>query len=210
MSQVSTGIRKILELSKFYSLFQWVLGAEQSRALIIEHYLNIQPGMSLLDIGCGPADILEKLPTDCHYVGFDFQPSYIESAKKRYGNRGEFYCANVASHTFSQDERFDRIYVGALLHHLEDSEVESLLQSIHNLLSPGGYLIAVENVFCDEQSWLAKKIIGFDRGQNVRTAEGYTHLLQKYFSHIEYEIRHDLLRIPYTHILLRCSHEKIS
>ncbi|RKZ63742.1 MAG: class I SAM-dependent methyltransferase, partial [Candidatus Parabeggiatoa sp. nov. 3] len=46
--------------------------------------------------------------------------------------------------------------------------------------------------------------ISKDRGQNVRTQEGYLELASQVFSNITTDIRHDLLRIPYTHFILEC------
>ena len=92
----------------------------------------------------------------------------------------------------------------ALLHHLDDDTVRRLMETVSGLLKPGGQLFSLENVFVPEQSFLARKIIESDRGQNVRTVEGYLELLRPWFTRVEHEVRHDLLRIPYTHLLTSC------
>jgi hypothetical protein len=48
--------------------------------------------------------------------------------------------------------------------------------------------------------WLLAK----DRGKFVRTREEYLRLALARFSKVESHVRHDLLRIPYTHLIMRC------
>jgi hypothetical protein len=43
-----------------------------------------------------------------------------------------------------------------------------------------------------------------DRGRYVRTAESYLALAGEFFSSVEYETRHDLLRVPYDHFIMAC------
>ena len=43
-----------------------------------------------------------------------------------------------------------------------------------------------------------------DRGKFVRTREEYLRLASARFPKVEPHLRHDLLRIPYTHLIMRC------
>jgi hypothetical protein len=89
------------------------------------------------------------------------------------------------------------------LHHLSNEEVDGLLGKLPALLKKDGFIFNIENTFVDDQSFFERKLIEMDRGKNVRTPEGYLLYFNKYFSQTSYEIRHDLLRVPYTHILIR-------
>jgi hypothetical protein len=51
---------------------------------------------------------------------------------------------------------------------------------------------------------LARFILRRDRGQHVRQRDEYLALAREVFPQLEYEVRHDLMRIPYTHLILRC------
>jgi hypothetical protein len=56
----------------------------------------------------------------------------------------------------------------------------------------------------DDQSRAAKYLLSRDRGQFVRDEKGYTGLAKTRFDEVRVSIRHDLLHIPYTHIILEC------
>lgn len=205
MAQIKSGLKTILEQPIVYSVFQTVLGSRRSTRTIIDQYLKFENGMKVLDIGCGPADILDQIDQRIDYLGIDFENAYIEKARKRYGDRGQFFCKNALDLVEEQKGSFDRILVLALLHHLEDKEVDELLSALSKLLAKDGFLFILENTFTSDQSFLARKIIEMDRGLNVREPEGYLRHCRKYFANCKSEIRHDLLRIPYTHILISCS-----
>lgn len=201
MVQIRTGIRKILEIPLVYKTFQEALTTDSGRKEFFERYLPVREGDSVLDVGCGPADILKYLPTNITYTGVDFEPSYIEAAQKKYGNRGKFICSDVSEIDHGQNQ-FDVIYLGGVLHHLEDQQVLNLLGKLKKLLKPKGYFFSNDPCFQDGQNPIAKFIISKDRGQNVRQVDGYRNLLKTVFPVVDCEVRHDLIKIPYTHILL--------
>ena len=58
------------------------------------------------------------------------------------------------------------------------------------------------------QSRIARAVIQRDRGMNVRSPEGYRALAEPYFGEVRADVRHDLLRIPYSHALLTCAEPK--
>ena len=47
-------------------------------------------------------------------------------------------------------------------------------------------------------------MISRDRGQNVRSLEGYRGLAQSHFNRVDSQCLHNLLHIPYSHTLLAC------
>jgi cyclopropane fatty-acyl-phospholipid synthase-like methyltransferase len=181
------------------------VGSGRGMSIIVSEYIKPYDGMRILDVGCGPADILHHINNDVYYYGFDLDPSYIKKAQDKFGNRGHFICQSVNDFDFSPlEEKFDRIVITGVLHHLDDNEIIKLFSVLKNLLKPDGYLIAVENTFVGDQSMLANIIISLDRGQNVRTPQGYIALIKDFFKNTSYSIRHDLLNIPYTHIIITC------
>jgi hypothetical protein len=71
-------------------------------------------------------------------------------------------------------------------------------------MKPGARLVTLDGVWTDDQSHIVKYLLARDRGRFVRSAAGYRELAAKVFSKIESSIRHDLLRIPYTMLILTC------
>ena len=79
-----------------------------------------------------------------------------------------------------------------------------LFQIAHSALKPRGKLVTLDGVWTNDQSRAARYLLARDRGQFVRSQEQYVNLASQEFSTIKASIRHDLLRIPYTHIILEC------
>ena len=82
MSQINTGIRSILSNAFIYESFQKIMGMHKVRKELVSKYITPYNVDSVLDIGCGPADILEFLP-HLDYYGFDISKKYINKAKKK-------------------------------------------------------------------------------------------------------------------------------
>jgi SAM-dependent methyltransferase len=205
MSQITTGVRKVLSLPAAYDAAQRLLGAERSRRLLCSDHIRVGPGDVVLDVGCGTGVILDHLPQGVRYFGFDLSESYIRAAEKRYGNRGTFACRDVS--TLDEDElpKCQVALAIGLLHHLDDNEVVRLLSSLHGRLAPGGRLVTVDPAYWNPQSGVAKFLISRDRGQNVRTGPGYEALVPDRYSSIRLVRRDDLLNVPYTHAIMECS-----
>ena len=205
MPQITQGIRSILSSSFFYTLFQKIVGQDRSYSISVKNYMRPSNRDRILDIGCGPADILSYLPP-VEYIGFDASQKYIDTAKKRYGNRGKFICELVTSSTLQYQSYFDIVLAFGILHHLDDSEAEKLFDLAYTALKPGGKLVTIDPCYTENQSPFARWIISKDRGQNVRDQKGYLTLAYNLFPppHTLCNIRHNLLRIPYTHIIMEC------
>jgi len=74
----------------------------------------------MLDIGCGPGEILGFLPTSVKYHGYDLSREYIHSAIEKYDGRGHWYCASVSDMQVKEYGAFDIVMANGVLHHLED------------------------------------------------------------------------------------------
>lgn len=204
MSHRSTGIYRIFESAFVYERFQRLLGSDASRRRYVRELLRPSPGARILDIGCGPGTILDYLPEDADYAGYDLNPGYIEEARRRYPGRGRFFCARVED---APDEPggFDLVLATAILHHLDDPEAGRLVASAWRHLRPGGSLVTIDPVRHPGQSPVARLLVALDRGRRVRTPEGYRGLVAERFPSVETTLLTDLLPIPYSHFLMRAS-----
>ncbi|MGA7936740.1 MAG: class I SAM-dependent methyltransferase [Kovacikia sp.] len=204
MPQITQGIRSVLSIPDIYSLFGQMIGGASGRKIFVREYIRPKRGDRMLDIGCGPGDIVPYLTESVEYLGFDASQEYIESARKRFGDRATFICEPVSTKTLEQQSYFDIVLAVGILHHLDDAEALQLFHLAKAALKPGGRLITLDGVYIDKQSFCARYIISKDRGQNVRTKAEYLAIATQVFSEITVSIRHDMLRIPYTHLILEC------
>jgi SAM-dependent methyltransferase len=196
-------LRSILSISRAYELFWSGVGGPRCARAFSEEYVRSKPGDLILDIGCGPGTILPFLPKGTRYTGFDVSPAYIESARKRFPE-ATFLCERISEYTLPQRSSYDAVLASGILHHVDDDEARQLFSIAREALKPGGKLVTIDPVFTEDQSPVARYLLQRDRGEFVREREGYERIASSVFAHIEATVRHDLLRIPYTHVILEC------
>lgn len=202
MSQITTGVRRVLANSSVYDAFQALVGGARARRRICDEYFEIRAGMSVLDVGCGTSEILDLLPEGVRYFGIDLAQPYIDAARARYGERGSFSCADITLLAPDDLPPCDLAIAIGVLHHLDDQGVGRLLGNLHQRLAPNGRVITIDPALQPGQSPFARALIRRDRGQNVRQPEAYLALVPPQYSHRKVTVRHDLLRVPYTHAIV--------
>ena len=203
MAQVTRGVRALLSSPLLYESFQTVVGARRARRLFIEDHVKPSPSDRILDVGCGTGAILDSMPA-VQYVGFDLSAKYIEVARKKYRHCGSFHVGDVSEVHVRLDDEFDIVLAFGLLHHLDDRDVLSLLVASRRLLRSGGRLVTIDGVIAEGQHPFARWMIRRDRGQNVRTESALQSLATQQFTSVKTVLRRDLLRIPYTHVVMEC------
>lgn len=196
--------KSLLSFPEAYRLLMRALGGEKSTTIYLAEYVKPSCGERVLDLGCGPADMLSFLG-DVTYTGLDVSPEYIAAAKRRFGTRGRFWCADVGLASLEQERsQFDLVLATGVLHHLDDERACSLFDLAHLALRPGGRLITLDGCYVPEQSSIARWMLDKDRGKFIRPRSEYTRLAARRFPELESFVRHDLLRTPYTHLIMRC------
>jgi SAM-dependent methyltransferase len=197
----------VLSLPAGYRLLRSVLGGGKLWRTYLDEYVQPAPGEKVLDVGCGPADVLTYLP-NVEYTGIDYSPEYINSAKARFGSRGRFLCSDVSGVALEKERgTFDLAMATGVVHHLNDQQASDMFSLVHLALRPDGRLITFDGCYVPGQSKMARWTLSNDRGKFVRTLAEYQRLASAQFSKIKCHLRHDLLRIPYTHLIMRCSNQ---
>lgn len=203
MAQVTSGIRAIFSSPAIYSAFQNIMGARAFRIRFVEEFVRPFPGCTILDIGCGPADILAHLP-EVNYQGFDVSDAYIARARARFGQRGKFCCKELVRSDVEKMPQADIVLALGLLHHLDDATALHVMRLAFQALKPGGRLLTFDPCFDAGQNPVSRFLVGIDRGQNVRTKAGYESMANTVFESPRVEVRHRAW-IPYTHCFMECT-----
>lgn len=203
MSQTTNGIRKILSSPWVYEIFQGIMGAKTGRKFFVDKFVKPFDDANLLDIGCGPGDILEYLPS-ISYWGFDISDSYISRAKTKWGHKGNFICKELSSNDLKTLPKFDIVIAVGVLHHMDNTTAQNVANLAWEALKPGGRFVTIDPCYKDNQNYIARFIISRDRGLGVRTQSGYESLVSSVFFKVRSEV-HDKSWIPYTHCYMVCT-----
>ena len=184
-------------------MLQRSLGADRIRRICLNDFLKLRPGERVLDIGCGPGYILDYMPR-VDYVGFDTEPRYIEYAKKRFPDRGQFFCEHFDL------EHVQKLALISMQSCCSGSYITSttalrntLLRLLAQVMSPKGRVVTADACFTPDQSYLARWVAKSDRGQFVRNVPAYRSLFSEYFEIVESTIFHNTGRIPSTEVITR-------
>ena len=205
--KIAERLSSVLKIPAAYRLFRWLVGGKSSWKIYLTEYVKPVPGEKILDLGCGPADVLSYLPA-VSYTGLDISPEYIRSAEKRFGARGHFLCGDAGLATIqAAPDHFDLVLATGVIHHLDDAEAANLFDLARRVLRPAGRLITYDGCYVPQQSRLARWLLARDRGKFVRTRDDYLQLASAHFAQVETYLRHDLLRLPYTHLIMRCCNQ---
>src|SRR6266404_5856879 len=198
------GLHGWLKVPLLYNLLQDAIGGNALRRRFIRHHVRAKAGDKVIDIGCGPAQILPWLPA-VEYLGFDVSEAYIVSAKRKYPGRGIFVAGDTKA--VWDDPRFrdaDIVTALGILHHLDDEEAAHCLRFAYRVLKKGGRFVSFDACWVPNQGRLSRYIMSKDRGQNVRTEQAYRHLAEHVFQNVTSLVDMKPMRIPYVTVVLEC------
>jgi SAM-dependent methyltransferase len=194
--------KRALAVPLVFESYQSQIGAPACHRRFIREYVSPRAGEAILDVGCGTGVSLDFLPQPISYVGVDLSESYIQRANAQHGNQGAFFAADATVAVPQIAGPFDRAFAFGVLHHLSDGQVAGLIGNLVAWLKPGGSFTSIDPCFTQPQNAIARYLIRNDRGQFVRTPEALCGLFADKFS-VDAEVVTDMLRIPYTQVILR-------
>jgi ubiquinone/menaquinone biosynthesis C-methylase UbiE len=105
--------------------------------------LELQPGLTVLDLGCGPGADLESMAdavgVSGRVVGVDIDPKMVEAASTRFRDHPHVEVLLGDGHTLPfEDASFDRARMDRALQHVADPS--AVLSELLRVLEPGGLL----------------------------------------------------------------------
>lgn len=112
--------------------FVWQFGQD------LLELLDPKPGERVLDLGCGPGNLTEKISQrGADVVGIDSSPEMIGQARQNYPSLN-FVLGDAAQMQFQ--EEFDAVFSNAALHWMLDAD--AVADGIARALKKGGRLVA--------------------------------------------------------------------
>ena len=194
-------MRKALAVPALFDAYQAAVGANRAKTIFVDEWVRPEPGMRLLDIGCGTGAVVPFLPADCELVGIDVSELYIKAAQRRFGHRGIFLLGDASDPESDFGEDFDVAYAFGVLHHIPDALARSLIEGAMRRLKPGGRLVTIDPTLLDTgQGAVSRFIVSSDRGEHIRTPDEVAALFGSL--DIEVDTRQNLLRIPFANVIV--------
>ena len=188
-----------------YNLLQRLVGADRLRYRCIDK-LELSPGDTVLDVGCGPAYYFPRLPSPIAYYGFDTEPRYVRWAERRWAKAGATFRLGV----FDEEQAetlplVDAVLLLGILHHLSDDQSTDLLHLAARALSPSGRIVTVDTCFEPSQGRLSRWMAERDRGEYVREPAAFAALARSQFQIVEGELLTGLTRLPGSYWMMSLS-----
>jgi SAM-dependent methyltransferase len=172
---------RLMEFTFAYRLWQAPF-AERKLAPLLAHN-DVSRARRVLDVGCGPGTNTHHFAS-ADYLGLDFNPAYIESARKRHGR--EFVVADVTKYEVARDQRFDLILANSLFHHIDTANTRRILAHLATLLSDDGHVHIFDLVLPPEPS-VARFVARMDRGDYPRPLEEWRTIFTEAFEPVVFE-----------------------
>ncbi len=140
------------------------LGREQAMRRMTVDLARLQPGESVLDVGCGTG-ALTRLTKVCvgdtgRVYGIDAAPQMIAVARRKATRRNlaiDFQVGLIEQLAFP-DDSFDVVLSSLMMHHLPDELKRQGLIEIARVLKPGGRLLVLDFQPRQTQSWIKRHL----------------------------------------------------
>jgi SAM-dependent methyltransferase len=123
----------------------WLFGLTD-RAIV--RRLGIAPGQRVLDLGCGPGNLVRSISSvtglDGAAIGIDASPEMIERARRKHRGRPVTFAQARASDLAFPRSAFDAVVSRLLIHELPDDDLSLTLAEIRRVLRPGGRALLID------------------------------------------------------------------
>ena len=143
---------RILRLPHFYDLLARVvtMGREKQFRRWSLELASLQPGMSLLDLGCGTGSLLieasDSIGEKGRGIGFDPSEEMIHRAReKATDSAGSLqFEVGYADRIECPDQSIDVLFSTLVFHHLPVNQHKTVVAEMARVLKPGGRMVIVD------------------------------------------------------------------
>lgn len=129
----------------FQNRAQGLDAAQQNKLRVTAQRLDIRPGVSVLDIGCGWGAMTRLIARETqaeHIVGITLAKEQMtlarEQAMPEHGNRLRYLLADYRDHAAENPGRYDRIVSIGMFEHVGRPQFATYFRAIERMLRPGG------------------------------------------------------------------------
>ena len=140
------------------------LGREQAMRRMTVDLARLQPGESVLDVGCGTGALTrlarDRVGESGKVYGIDAAPQMIAVARRKAARRNlaiDFQVGLIEQLAFS-DNSFDVVLSSLMMHHLPDELKRQGLAEIARVLNPGGRLLIIDFQHRQAQSRIKRHV----------------------------------------------------
>jgi ubiquinone/menaquinone biosynthesis C-methylase UbiE len=144
-------------------LLKWVMREETFKRKLVDHS-GVQPGMKVLDLGCGTGTLtrmLKQAHPNASVIGIDGDPQVLTIAREKSHGINIRWDQGHASSLPYPDSAFDRIVTSLVIHHLVQDDKRRAFQEMFRVLKPDGKLQVLD--FGTPHSLLARFMAGYMR-----------------------------------------------
>jgi ubiquinone/menaquinone biosynthesis C-methylase UbiE len=146
----TTGL--VLHKAAGYDLLLWLvsLGRERAFREKMLRFAHLQPGETVLDVGCGTGTLAilakQQVGPNGEVCGIDASPEMIARAQKKARRAGvDVTFKNAFAQSLAYpDARFNVVLTTVMLHHLPKKARAELAAQIRRVLKPGGRVLAID------------------------------------------------------------------
>lgn len=142
----------VLNWAWLYDGLMWFVtrGREQTFRRMIVDQAQLQPGETVLDVGCGTGTLAmvakERVGSTGRVSGIDAAPRMIALSRRKATRRGlnlDFQVGLIEQLAFP-DQSFDVVLSTFMMHHLPDDLKRQGLAEVVRVLKPGGRLLVID------------------------------------------------------------------
>ena len=171
----------ILKFKFFYRLYQKLIRKNQDDYEFIKYVFSQNKKANILDLCCGDSFVLDYINDYVlNYIGIDNNENYLKDSRSKYP-KFKFINSdleNIKKVPDLENNNIDFIFLNGAIHHLEDNIVIELFNYLEQKYPNAKYLTI--DPIKDNNKFLNKIMINFDRGKFIRDNVGYKNIMKKF------------------------------